>query len=89
MVNCLLSSTTQSLSYSRFHNFLFPFGNLALNSLPLFFICGTSLSCSNIDNSDYDEEVSNATFGEICDLDLRVSGQIESLTHKVILCKIY
>ena len=31
-----------------------------------------------LDNSDYDEEVSNATFGEICDSDLRVSGQIES-----------
>ena len=38
---------------------------------------------------NYDEEVSNATHGEICDLGLRISGQIESLTHKALLCKFY
>ena len=74
MVRCSTSSITQSLSYSRFHNFLLPFGNFASNSYPLFSfnLVNFFLSCSSINNSHYDEEVSYATFGDIVIWKLRV-----------------
>ena len=42
-----------------------------------------------IDNSEYDEESSLCYPEGLCFTDQRISGQIESKAHKMILCKVY